>query len=93
MGGAEALLRPLWRGRLARVANVRLPIRIAAFGPQGRLSQDPRATGGLSFRLHAGLARQRRPFRNLRRHISSQFSRAVADDLGPLLAQPIANIR
>src|SRR5262249_27569398 len=34
-----ALLRPLWRGRLAAWPNVRLPIPIAAFRAQGRFSQ------------------------------------------------------
>jgi hypothetical protein len=42
----RALLRPLWRGRLARWPNVRFPIPIAAFRPQGRFSQLS-ATSGL----------------------------------------------
>ena len=44
--GNRPLLRPLWRGRPARVGNVCLPIPIAAFRAQGRLSQLG-ATSGL----------------------------------------------
>src|SRR5215472_16898117 len=47
----------------------------------------------LSYRLYAGLACQRGPFRNLGRNISSQLGRAIADHLGALLAQLVADLR
>src|SRR5262245_60499360 len=47
----------------------------------------------LSLGLHAGLARQRCPFRDLGRHISRQLGWAVADHLGALLAELVAHPR
>src|SRR5262249_35815108 len=44
------------------------------------------------FGLHAGLARQRGPFRNFGCHIGGKFGRAVADHFGALLAQLVAYI-
>src|SRR5260370_17609818 len=47
----------------------------------------------LSFGLHAGLTRQGGPFRDLGRDIGGELSRAVADHLSALLAQPVADVR
>src|SRR5260370_29043261 len=47
----------------------------------------------LSFGLHAGLTRRGGPFRDLGRDIGGELSRAVANHLSALLAQPVADVR
>jgi hypothetical protein len=91
----EALLRSPWRGRLAGWLNVRLPIPIAAFRAQDRLSQLSAKSGrygplsearelGVTFNpeLLKGRAEEGRPQRPRRARIAAAIQFSFVGALG-----------
>src|SRR6516165_3363809 len=84
-----------WRsdqGGTARCRSICWVVRVW-YSALSRMMTSDMSFASLLFRLDASLARQRRPFRNLARDIGGKLGLAVADDLGTLLAQPLAHVR